>query len=105
MPAPGETLDTSEAPSEAIDWREVVVLAGEMQNAKRQNFLPIIRTDAGGFFGFGESDMPEFSNFEGRFAEILPPQAAAPALKAQAGLLLAAMWISDGMLHRRLGGS
>ena len=105
MAAPGETLDATEAPSEAIDRKEVVVLAAEARGAKRQKFLPIIRTDVGGFFGFGESDVPEFSNFEGRFAEILPPQAAAPALMAQAGLLLAAMGISDGTLHRGLGGS
>ena len=105
MAAPGETLDATEPPSEAIDRKEVVVLAGEARSAKRQKFLPIIRTDVGGFFRFGESDMPEFSNFEGRFAEILPPQAAPPALKAQAGLLLAAMGIADDTLHRGLGWS
>lgn len=105
MAAPGETLDPDEAPSEAIDRREVVVLAGEARGAKRQKFLPIIRTDAGGFFGFGESDMPECKNFEGRFAEILPPQASPPALKTQAGLLLAAMGIADDTLHRGLGWS
>ncbi len=105
MAAPGETLDPDEAPSEAIDRKEIVVLAGEARGAKRQKFLPIIRTDVGGFFGFGVSDMPEFSNFEGRFAEILPPQAAPPALKAQAGLLLAAMGIADDTLNRGLGWS
>ncbi len=58
--APGETLDPTERPSEALDRREVVVLSGEARGSKRQKFLPIIRTDAGGFFGFGESDLPEF---------------------------------------------
>jgi len=100
MAAPGETLDATEPPSEAIDRKEVVVLAGEARGVKRQKFLPIIRTDVGGFFGFGELDFPQLENFEGRFAEILPTQAAPAKLKAQARLLLAAMGISDGTLHQ-----
>ncbi len=100
MAAPGETLDPDEAPSEAIDRHEVVVLAGESRDKKRQKFLPIIRTDVGGFFGFGESDLPDLGNFEGRFAEILPPQPAPATLKAQARLLLQTMGISDGTLNR-----
>ena len=98
MAAPGETLDPHEAPSEAIDRSEVVVLAGESRDKKRQKFLPIIRTDVGGFFGFGESDLSDLGNFEGRFAEILPPQSAPAVLKAQARLLLQAMGISDDAL-------
>ena len=80
--APGETLDPKERPSEALDRREVVVLSGEARGSKRQKFLPIIRTGAGGFFGFGESDLPEFDNFQGRFAEIL--SSGPPAKKRQA---------------------
>jgi hypothetical protein len=38
----------------------------------KQMLLPIIRTDAGGFFGFGDDDGPQLHNFEGRFAELLP---------------------------------
>jgi hypothetical protein len=53
---PGETLDMTEPPSEAFDRREVVVLTSETIDHGKQKLLPIIRTDAGGFFGFGEHD-------------------------------------------------
>jgi hypothetical protein len=93
--APGETLDPEERPSEAFDRREVVVLSGEARGATRQKFLPIIRTDAGDFFGFGESDLPEFDNFKGRFAEILPPHPPGEKAQAKARLLLKAMGVTD----------
>jgi hypothetical protein len=73
MAKPGETLDM-EAPSEAFDRQEFVVVMGETQGRKTQRFLPIIRTDAGGFFGFGEFDASTFNGFEGRFAGMLPPK-------------------------------
>jgi hypothetical protein len=57
-----------------FDRREVVVLTGETVEHGEQKLLPIIRTDAGGFFGFGERDGPKFNNFEGRFAQLLPPK-------------------------------
>ena len=50
---PGEELDTTEAPSEAIDRQEYVVLTGESRPELKQRFLPIIRSDNGRFFGFG----------------------------------------------------
>jgi hypothetical protein len=71
---PGKTLDMAEAPSEAFDLREVVVLTGETAQHCKQMLLPIIRTDAGGFFGFGEHDGPKLDDFEGRFAQLLPPK-------------------------------
>ncbi len=71
---PGEKPDMTEPPSEAFDRREVVVLTGETARHCKQMLLPIIRTDAGGFFGFGEHDGPKFENFEGRFAQLLPPK-------------------------------
>jgi hypothetical protein len=55
----------TEAPSEAFDRREVVVLAGETVGHSEQRLLPNIRTDAGGFSGFGEFDGSKFDNFEG----------------------------------------
>ena len=97
--APGETLDPKEPPSEALDRREVVVLAGEMRESKRYKFLPIIRTDAGGFFGFGESDIPAFNNFQGRFAEILAPHLPSKEMQVQARLLLETMGIADSGLQ------
>jgi hypothetical protein len=48
MAKPGETQDMTEAPSEAFDRREVVVLTGETAQHCKQLLLPIIRTDAGG---------------------------------------------------------
>ncbi|MCX6902090.1 MAG: hypothetical protein NTW03_01155 [Verrucomicrobia bacterium] len=99
MAAPGETLDPTERPSEAFDRREVVVVAGETRGKQKQKFLPIIRTDAGGFFGFGESDVPQFDNFQGRFTEILPPHPPAKEMQAKARLLLQAMDIADGDLQ------
>jgi hypothetical protein len=97
--APGETLDPQEPPSEALDRREVVVLVGETREAKKQKFLPIIRTDRGDFFGFGESDVPQFDNFQGRFTEILAPHPPAEAIQAKARLLLKAMGIADSDLQ------
>jgi hypothetical protein len=78
MAKQGETLDMTEAPSEAFDRREVVVLTGETAQHCKQMLLPIIRTDAGGFFGFGEHDGPKLDNFESRFAELLPPRHPSP---------------------------
>jgi hypothetical protein len=98
MAAPGETLDPTERPSEALDRREVVVLAGETREAKKQKFLPIIRNDAGGFFGFGESDVPQFDSLQGRFAEILPPHPPGKEAQAKARRLLKAMGIDDSDL-------
>jgi hypothetical protein len=85
--------------SEALDRREVVVLAGETRGAKKQRFLPIIRTNAGGFFGFGESDVPQFDNFQVRFADILAPHPPAKEMQAKARLLLKAMGIDDSDLQ------
>ena len=97
--APGESLDPDERPSEALDRREVVLLAGEERGRKKQKFLPIIRSGNGNFFGFGESDLPEFDNFAGRFAELLPPREGSAELKATAKLLLKAMGITDASLQ------
>jgi hypothetical protein len=54
-----------------FDRREVAVLTGEMLQHCKQMLLPIIRTDGGGFFGFGEHDGTKLDNFECRFAQ--PP--------------------------------
>jgi len=70
---PDEKLDPSEPPSEAFDRKEVIVLMGESHGGQKQKFLPIIRSDNGKFFGFGESDAPSMDKMEGRFAQILPP--------------------------------
>ena len=71
---PGEKFDETEPPSEAFDRQEVVVLMGESHTAKKQKFLPIIRSDNGKFFGFGEDKAPPIDNMSGRFAHFLPPE-------------------------------
>ncbi len=69
---PGEKFDETERPSEAFDRQEVVVLLGESHTGQKQKFLPIIRSDNGNFFGFGESDVPSMDELKGRFAQLLP---------------------------------
>jgi hypothetical protein len=103
MAKPGETLDVSEPPSEAFDRREVVVLTGETVKQARQLLLPIIRTDAGGFFGFGEHDGPQFDNFEGRFAHMLPPKRPNAENREMARALLAAIGVTDDRLRGAAG--
>ncbi len=71
---PGEPLDMTTPPSESFERQEFVVLMGETPDRKAQRFLPILRTDAGGFFGFGEFDASKFNGVEGRFAGMLPPK-------------------------------
>ena len=51
------------------------MLMGEShRDGQKQKFLPIIRSDNGKFFGFGESDAPSMDKMEGRFAQILSPK-------------------------------
>ena len=69
---PDEKFDETEAPSEAIDRREVIVLMGESHTGQKQKFLPIIRSGNGKFFGFGEPDAPTIDEMKGRFAQLLP---------------------------------
>ena len=97
---PGEPLDPKERPSEAIDRKEVVLLVGETEGGQKQKFLPIIRTDAGGFFGFGDSNLPEYDNIQGRFAGILAPKKLTAKERAVARTLLDAM----GLSHLSLSG-
>jgi hypothetical protein len=87
---PEEPLDATTPPSEAYNRRECVVLMGEGPGGQKQKFLPIIRTDAGGFFGFGEFEMPELDSMQGRFAQILPPRPPEEKDRALALALLAA---------------
>ena len=85
---PGEKLDLTEAPSEAFDRREVVVLMGESCDGQKQKILPIIRSDNGKFFGFGESEVPEMDEMKGRFAQILPTNVPDDGLRQVAQAVL-----------------
>ena len=102
MAKPGERLDISEPPSEAFDRREVVVLTGESFKHCEQKLLPIIRTDAGGFFGLGEHDGPKFNNFEGRFAHLLPPKRPSAESIELARAMLVALGINEDALRNRI---
>ena len=103
MAKPGQTLDVTTPPSEAFDREEFVVVMGEAQGRKTQRFLPILRTDAGGFFGFGEFDALKFDGIEGRFAGMLPPAKPTPETQAMAQALLAAMGVTLDALQPKPG--
>ena len=103
MAKPGETLDTDTPPSEAFDREEFVVVMGETQGRKTQRFLPILRTDLGGFFGFGEFDALKFDGIEGRFAGMLPPGKTTPEMRAVAQALLATMGVTRDALQPKPG--
>lgn len=103
MAKPGQTLDTETSPSEAFDREEVVVVMGETAGRKTQRFLPILRTDVGGFFGFGEFDALKLDGIEGRFAGMLPPNETTPEMRAVAQSLLAAIGVTRDALQPKLG--
>ncbi len=103
MAKPGKELDMDEPPSEAFDREEFVVVMGETIGRKTQRFLPILRTDGGGFFGFGEFDASKFDGIEGRFAGMLPPNETTPEMRAVAQALLATMGVTRDALLPKLG--
>ena len=80
-------------------------LTGESRAGFKQKILPIIRTGAGGFFGFGEFDGPSATSLQGRFAQILPPKPPTPEMQAKARLLLAAMGVTAEALPRDWSGN
>jgi hypothetical protein len=96
---PGERLDMTEPPSEAFGQREIVVLTGETVEHSVQRLLPIIRTDAVGFFGLGEHEGPHLDKFEGRFAHLIPPKRPNAEGRKMARALLAAMGVTEGRLR------
>ena len=74
--------------SEAFDRREFVFLMGELRDGQKQRFLPIIRSDNGKFFGFGEPEVPAMDEMKGRFAQILPTKAPDAELREVARAML-----------------
>ena len=103
MAKPGEALDMETPPSEAFDREEFVVVMGETAGRKTQRFLPIVRTDMGGFFGFGEFDASQCDGIEGRFAGMLPPVETTPEGRMMAQALLAAMGVTRDALQPKPG--
>ena len=98
--SPEGTLDLSVLPLQSLHRREVVVLTGESHTGCRQKFLPIIRTGAGKFFGFGEFTTPPETTFSGRFSQILPPKVPSAAEQAKAAALLAVLGVTAEGLRR-----
>ena len=96
---PGESLDPTKSPSEALDRQEVVALMGEVHGQQQQKFLPIIRTDAGGFFGFGDFDVPEMDEIQGRFAQLLPPRQPSVEARQLARTMLTAIGVTEQSLR------
>ena len=103
MARPGEALDMTEPPSEAFERREVVALTGETVQHCKRKLLPIIRSDAGGFFGFGEHVGPKLDNFEGRFAQLLPPKQPSAEGIELARAMLAAIGVTEERLRGNAG--
>ncbi|HAO78373.1 MAG TPA: hypothetical protein DCQ92_05225 [Verrucomicrobia subdivision 3 bacterium] len=85
---PGEKLDMTEAPSEAFDRQEVIVLTGESHGGQKQKFLPIIRSGNGKFFNLGETTVPGMDKMTGRFTQILPPKVADDQMRLLAKTML-----------------
>ncbi len=100
---PGEELDTTEPPSEAFDRQEVVMLLGEAVGQQKRRLLPIIRSDNGDFFGFGDYQGPKLDSFEGRFAQILPPKKPDTEAKLLAGAMLTVRGITEQALRGQPG--
>ena len=88
------SLDLAVPPSEALNRQEIVLLTCETRGGCRQKILPIVRTDAGGFWAFGEYGGPYATSFQGRFAQILLPSKPNKTRQDQARRLLAVMGIN-----------
>ncbi len=98
----GKRLDDT-PPSEAMDRKEFVVLMAEAVGFKTTEFMPILRTDAGGFFGFGEFDSSQLNGFQGRFAETLPPIKPDKKRMEMAQTLLQVMGVTKSSLQSKPG--
>jgi hypothetical protein len=101
---PGEKFDMTEAPSEAFDRREVVVLMGEsIAEGQKQQLLPIIRSDNHKFFGFGESTGSELKNIQGRFSQLLPTKIPDKGMRALALAMLKVKGVQQAMTGKVQG--
>jgi hypothetical protein len=103
---PGETLDTTEPPSEAFDRQEVIVLMGEsIAEGRKQQMLPIIRSGNHKFFGFGDSAVEKLDKIEGRFSQLLPTKVPDKEMRALALAMLKVKGIQAAKSGPELGRS
>ena len=79
------------------------MLAAETARRRKQEVLPILRTDAGGFFGFGGHDGRVVDNFQGKFAQLLPPKPPRAEERELARAMLAVMGITQQRLRADAG--
>lgn len=92
---PGVPFDLTLPPSQAPDRQEVVALIGEAVGVQKVRFLPILRTAAGAFGGFGETSVEVFDQVQGRFAQILPTHPPTAEEKARAHAILQAQGMRE----------
>jgi hypothetical protein len=59
----------------------MVVLVGEGRHERRQVLLPVVRTGAGAFWGFGVSHAPAADSIHSRFAGLLPAKKPDPRMR------------------------
>lgn len=79
------------------------MLTAETVKQSVRRLLPIIRTDAGGFFGLGEHEGPHLDKFEGRFAHLIPPKRLNAENREMTRALLAAMGVTEDRLRGDAG--
>ena len=85
--SPDELPDTP--PCESVNRREYVMVSVEIAGGSAQQILlPIIRTDAGNFFGLGEPEMLATKSSQGRFARFLPEEKPTAKDRVVARLIL-----------------
>lgn len=90
-------------PSQSPDRMEVVMLAAESFGEFETEILPIVRSDSGKFFGFGEPDARKLDQLQGRFANLLPPEPVDDEMSLLARTLLQPMGIKAKNLKPRFG--
>jgi hypothetical protein len=90
MAKQGQKLEMS-PPSESHERQEMVVLIGEAKNETWFRFLPIVRSDNGKFWSLGEPQRPDADSFQGRFSQLLPPEAPDEATRRTGMAMLTAL--------------
>jgi hypothetical protein len=70
---PGRAVDST-PPSQSPDREECVILSVETEHRQSTELLMIQRDRSGRFAGFASPDIPKVTEFQGRFAQVMPPK-------------------------------
>jgi hypothetical protein len=70
-----------------------VVLLGESRDGQKQQFLLIIRSGNGKFFGFSEIEVPGRDEMKGQFAQMLSPKVPDDEMRLLAKTMLKLRWV------------